>query len=326
MTSRRAFMAAGMGALAVACARMPSAAQVLTASEVHVAGYPTVEAIRWIGETLSTATAGRWNVRMYDSGQLGAESDAVNLTRAGALDMTRLSLGVLNGAFPATRVLSLPYAFDSVGHMRRVVDSALGAEILRSFASRDLVGLAFYDSGERCVYNRKQAVYSPADLAGLKIRVPPSDIFIETLRAFGANPTPLSYGQIFSSLQTHLIDGAENNWPSYTSSRHFEAAKFWANTRHSLSPDVLLMSRRNFDAMAPGDSALLVDVARRSVQVARGLWDTYESDARKAALAGGVEVTEVDRKAFERAVQPMVARYRRDAQIERQYRAIRALA
>lgn len=325
MIGRRAFVCAGLGLLAGGV-RGASEGGVLAASEVHVSGYPTVEAIRWLGETLSTETAGRWSVRLYDSGQLGRESDATDMARYGALDLVRLSLGALNNAFPLTRVLSLPYVFDSIAHMRAVTDGPIGAEILAGFAARDLVGLAFYDSGARCIYNRARPVVSPADLHGMKIRVPPSDIFIGTARAFGANPTPLSFGETFSALQTHLIDGAENNWPSFHSSRHFEVARHWSETRHSCSPDVLLLSRRRFDAMREDDRRLLLDIARRSVRIARDLWEVREASARAAAVAAGVVVGDVDEAAFRAAVEPMNAGYRRDAELDRLWRAIRAAA
>lgn len=325
MITRRALLL-GSAATLLAPRAQAADASVLTASEVHVAGYPTVEAIRWLGEQLGGRTAGRWTLRLYDAGQLGRESDAADLARLGALDLVRLSLGSLNNAFPATRVLSLPYVFDSVDHMRRAVDGEVGDRILAAFAERGLVGLAFYDSGERSVYNVRRPLRTPADLAGMKIRVPPSDIFIDTARALGANPTPLPYGETFSALQTHLIDGAENNWPSFHTSRHFEVARYWSNTRHSCSPDVLLMSQRRFDAMPEADRELLRGIARESVQVARRLWDERERAARAAALEAGVTEVDVDLAAFQAAAAPMLDTYRRDARIDALWRAIRALA
>lgn len=325
MNGRRAFLAAGLGLLCAGRARA-SDAQVLTAAEVHVAGYPTVEAIRWLGEQLAADTDGRWALRLYDGGQLGRESDAAELARHGALDLVRLSLGALNNAFPATRVLSLPYVFDSTAHLHRVVDGDVGAEILDAFAARGLVGLAFYDSGARSIYNVRRPLRTPADLAGLKLRVPPSDIFIATGRALGANPTPLPFGETFSALQTHLIDAAENNWPSFHSSRHFEVARYWSQTRHSYSPDVLLMSKRRWDAMPADDRERLRTRARESVQVARRLWDEREQASIAAAVAAGVEVGEVDLESFRAAVAPMVAEWCRDPLLARLHGAIRALA
>lgn len=204
---------------AAACSSAATAASrdaaVLTASDVHVSGYPTVEALRWMGKELDRESSGNLSLRVYHSGQLGRENDTIDLARFGALDITRINFASLNNPFPVTRILSLPYIIESTEHLRRVVDGHVGRDILASFERRGLVGLAIYDSGARCFYNHLRPVTEPRALVGLKIRVPPSDIFVSMVRALGANPTPLSYGEIFSALQTKLIDGAENNWTTF---------------------------------------------------------------------------------------------------------------
>ena len=327
MLSRRSLLIAGSSACAtLTLPRMACAGEILTAADVHIDGYPTVEAVKWIGRELERETGGRFSVRMYHAGQLGRETDTVNLARFGALDFTRVNLAALNNAFPATQILSLPYVFDSTEHMRRSVDGPVGAEILAAFEARGLVGLAFYDSGARCFFNTHRPISAPAELHGLKIRVPPSDIFMDLVRALGANPTPLAFGEIFSSLQTRLIDGAENNWRSFHTSRHFEVARYWAQTEHSYSPEALLLSRSRFDSLAPADRELLVDLARRSVPYMRELWDRTEAESRAFVIANGVSVSEIDRPAFERAAAPMLRSHLRDPRLERLYRAIRAQA
>ena len=327
MLTRRAVL---LGAGAACAGIRPSIGHaksiVLTAADVHVDGYPTVEAVRWMGKMLARETEGRLDVRVYHSGQLGRETDTVNLARFGVLDITRVNMAALNNAFPSTRILSLPYVFDSVEHMRRAIDGHVGREILGHFDARGLVGLAFYDSGARCFYNVRHPVSEPADLHGLKLRVPPSDIFIALVRALGANPTPLSYGEVYSSLQTHLIDGAENNWRSFHSSRQFEVARYWAQSEHSYSPEALLMSRRRFDTFSAADQDLIRAAATQSVPYMRELWDRAEADSRAAVIAAGVSVTEVDRAAFHRAAQPVLSSYLEDAELERLYRDIRAAA
>jgi tripartite ATP-independent transporter DctP family solute receptor len=298
----------------------------LTAADVHVDGYPTVEAVRWIGRVLEAQTGGRLHIRVYHSGQLGREGDAVNLARFGALDIARVNVAALNNAFELTDILALPYVFDSVAHMRHCLDGAVGREILRGFEARGLVGLAFYDSGVRCFYNHVRPIATPADLAGLKIRVPPSDIFVGLIRMLGANPTPLSFGEVFSSLQTHLIDGAENNWPTFYTSRQFEVARYWSQTQHSFAPEVLLMSKRRLDAMSPGDRALMLDAAAKSVPYMRELWDRREAESRAAVEKAGVQVNEVDRQAFRRAAAPLLTQYLANPDLNRLHRAIRAEA
>jgi TRAP-type C4-dicarboxylate transport system substrate-binding protein len=169
-------------------------------------------------------------------------------------------------------------------------------------------------------------VAEPADLHGLKLRVPPSDIFIALVRALGANPTPLSYGEVYSSLQTHLIDGAENNWRTFHSSRQFEVARHWAQSEHSYSPEALLMSRRRFDGFSSDDQELIRVAAAQSVPYMRELWDRAEAESRAAVIAAGVQVTEVDRAAFHRAAAPVLKSYLGDPELRRLYEGIRAVA
>lgn len=325
MISRRHFL--GAGAAAACAAALPSLAdgteKLFTATDVHVRDYPTVQAVNWIGETLERETNGRLRLRMFHAGQLGRESEAIDMARFGVIDITRVYSGALNNAFPLTRALCLPYVFDSVAHLRHTLDGDVGAEVLRGFQARDLVGLAIYDSGARCFYNTRRALHTPADLHGLKMRVPASDIFIQLIRLLGANPTPLSLGEAFSALETHLIDGAENNIRSFHSSQHFEAAGYWSKTEHSYAPDILLMSRKSFDALLPADRQLLIETARESVTVMRKLWDESESKARQAVIDYGVKINDADLPAFRRAAEPLLVDYRRDAAIDSLYRRIR---
>lgn len=302
------------------------AAGVLTATDVHPQDYPTVAAVRWLGETLHRETGGRLRIRMYHAGQLGRESDTLDMARYGAIDFTRVYTGALNNAFPLTKALCMPFAFDSVAHQRHVHDGAIGAEVLRGFEARGVVGLALYDSGARCFYNTRRPLHVPADLVGLKLRVPPSDIFIALIHLLGGNPTPLAYGQVFSALETHLIDGAENNLRSFHASRHFETARYWSQSAHSYAPDALLISKRSFDALRPADRALLSDAARASVAIMRTQWDASEAESRRVLEAAGVKMNAVDAGAFRRAAEPLVRELLRDPALHRLHGAIRAAA
>ncbi|MGO1072191.1 TRAP transporter substrate-binding protein [Lysobacter sp. CA199] len=333
MSTRRAFIGAALSgaalapwARAIADVAAPADARLLTASDVHIADYPTVQAVRWIGEQLERQTGGRLRLRMYHSGQLGRESEAIDMARFGAIDLTRVYSGALNNAFPLTRALCLPYVFESVAHLRRALDGGVGEQVLRGFQARDLVGLAIYDSGARCFYNTKRPLRTPTDLHGLKLRVAGSDIFIQLMRLLGANPTPMSLGETFSAMETHMIDGAENNMRSFQSSRHFEAARYWSQSEHSYAPDVLLMSRRSFQALSAADRSLVVDTARASVTVMRRLWDASEDAARKAVIAHGVRVNAVDLDAFRRAAAPLLTEYRKQPAIDALLRRIRDFA
>ncbi|HWU76658.1 MAG TPA: TRAP transporter substrate-binding protein [Rhodanobacter sp.] len=340
MITRRGFLGAGLGTLAAsmlgACTDGTTASvgprdgspggTVLTASDVHVADYPTVIAVDWLGKELERQTEGRLRLRMYHSGQLGRESEAIDMARFGAIDITRVYSGALNNAFPLTQALCLPYVFDSVAHMRRALDGGVADAVLRGFASRDLVGLAIYDSGTRNFYNTKHPIVEPNDLHGLKLRVARSDIFLELIRMFGANPTPMSLGATFSGLETHMIDGAENNMLSFQSSRHFEAAHYWSETEHSYAPDILLMSRRNFDKLKPSDRDLVVELGRRSVTVMREQWDATEGKARQAVLAHGVKANAANIPAFRKAAAPLLQTYLKQPDVADIYRRIREFA
>ncbi|HET6397890.1 MAG TPA: TRAP transporter substrate-binding protein [Pseudoxanthomonas sp.] len=335
--SRRRLLLAGAGAacaLPLAAAGRAfagdaagtGAARLLTATDVHVSDYPTVEAVRWIGQTLRERTGGRLDIRLYHSGQLGREAEAIDMARFGAIDITRVYSGALNNAFPLTRALCLPYVFDSVAHMRHALDNGVAEAVLRGFESRDLVGLAVYDSGARCFYNTRHPIVTPRDMHGLKLRVASSDIFIELVRLLGANPTPMSLGDTFSGMETHMIDGAENNMRSFHSSRHFEAARYWSQSEHSYAPDILLVSRATLESLSPADRRLLLETARASVPVMRQLWDASEDRARQAVVDHGILVNEVDMAAFRAAARPLRDSYLRDPAIAALHRRIRDLA
>ena len=323
--TRRALLGSGIAATAALAA--PHAAEPtlrLDAVDVHPPGYPTVEAVKWMGEELARETGGRIRIRQFPSGQLGAEDDTLGFARYHAIHFCRVAVAALNNPFPETRALALPYAFRSTEHMRHVVDGPIGTELLNVFEGRGLVGLAYYDAAPRSFYNIRGPIETPSDLAGLKIRSPLSDMVLETLAAMGANPTPLSFGGVFSALETHLIDGAENNLPSFESSRHFETARYWSETEHSFSPDALLMSKTAFDALGPSDRELLKDVARRSVQVMRQSWDARVAEARRVVLDAGVRINRPDPAPFIAAVAPVVRRYTADPVLGRLYSRIQA--
>jgi tripartite ATP-independent transporter DctP family solute receptor len=316
--TRRALSVLGVGALAAGCTRQTSSG-LITAADVQPNGHPTVLAVEWMGKELQRLTDGRISIRQYPSSQLGTEDDSIGLARFGAIDICRVAVAALNNAFPETRLWSLPYVFRSTEHTRAVVDGPVGSTLLNVFEGRGLVGLAYYDAAPRCFYNVHRPVHEPRDLKGLKIRSPQSDIFIEAIAAMGANPTPLTFGIVFSSLQTRLIDGAENNWPSYQSSRQFEVAPYWTQSEHSYSPDALLVSRECLERFSPADRDLIRDVARRSVPFMREAWDKRSEEAKAAVTAAGTKIAQADKAAFARSVQPLLDRYLKDAKLKGLY-------
>jgi tripartite ATP-independent transporter DctP family solute receptor len=209
-----------------------------------------------------------------------------------------------------TTIPALPFLFRSNAHMRRALDSSIGDEILDSLTPHGLIGLCFYDSGDRNFYNTKRPIYTPADMKGLKIRVPNSDLYIAMIKALGADATPMSISEVYQSLVQGVIDGAENNWPSYESGRHFEVASYYSLTQHVIAPEVLVMSARRWEKLTEADRAEVRKAAKDSVPFMRTLWDARVDAARTKLIAAGVKVNEIaDSAAFAAAMRPVWDKY-----------------
>lgn len=324
--TRRAAALAGLSAFALAgCDR--AGARMLLSSDTHPADYPTVRAVEEMGCLLAERTSGRLGVRIYAGGQLGAERDTLEITTFGGLDMNRVFMSPLNAIEPATTIPSLPFLFHSKEHMRRALDGAPGRAILDTLVPHGLVGLCYYDSGERSFYNTRHPILTPADMKGMKIRTPNSDMSVAMINATGANATPMDLGEVYQSLVQGVIDGAENNWPSYESGRHFEAAKFYSLTRHVMTPEVLLMSKARWDKLSAADREIVMACAAESVPYMRKLWDERVDGARQRLLAAGVLENEVtDREAFVRLMKPVYDRFVRSDFEKRTVAEIQAMA
>lgn len=278
----------------------------LLSSDTHPADYPTVQAVTEMGRLLAERTSGRMGIRIYAGGQLGAERDTLEITTFGGLDMNRVFLSPLNAIEPATTIPSLPFLFNSKEHMRRALDGTPGRAILDTLAPHGLMGLCYYDSGERSFYNTKHPIFAPADMKGMKIRTPNSDMSVAMINETGANATPMDLGEVYQSLVQGVIDGAENNWPSYESGRHFEAAKYFSLTRHVMTPEVLLMSKARWDKLSSADRDIVMACAADSVPFMRRLWDERVESARQRLLAAGVQENEVtDRDSFVKLMKPV---------------------
>lgn len=277
--------------LAVALLAVPAHAKVFRAADTHPPDYPTVQAVEYMGKLIAERSGGRHSVRMYHSRQLGEEKETVSQTRAGGIDIDRVNLAPLNDIVPLTIVPTLPFLFRSVDHLHKVLDGPVGDDILAAFAAHGFVGLAFYDSGARSLYTVKSPVRSPADMTGLRIRVQQSEILAALMRALGAEPTPMPYGEVLTALKTGVIDGAENNWPSYEQSNHYLPARYLTLTEHGMAPEVVIMSKVVWDALPPEDQALVREAARDSVPYMRALWRERERKAEAAVRASGVVVT-----------------------------------
>lgn len=302
MTSRRAVMAGGVAMLASCGMRLSN---VFTASDTHPNGYPTVRAVEYLGNLLRERTGGRHGVKVYAGGQLGNERDTLEIITFGGLDLNRVNAAPLNSIEPLTIPICLPFVFSSVDHMRRTLDGDVGEEVLASLTKHGLIGLCFYDSGARSFYNSRGPIRTPADMKGLKLRVPGSDLYIGMIKALGADPVPMPLDEVYQSLSQGVIDGAENNWPSLESGRHYEAARFYSLTKHLFTPEVLVMSKISWDKLSSEDQLAMRQSAKESVLYMRQLWDAQVAASRKAILDAGVEVNEVDPAPFRKLMTGM---------------------
>ena len=285
---------------------LPAVAKEFRSADVHPEDYPTVMAVKYMSEQVKKATGGKHSIKVFTGTQLGGEKDTIEQTKIGALDMVRINSAPMNNIVPETLVPSLPFVFRDVAHMRKVLDGPIGDEILVALEPHGFVGLAFYDAGARSFYNTKKPIRTPADMKGMKIRVQQSDLFVGMLQALGANATPMPYGEVYTALKTGLVDGAENNWPSYDTARHFEVAKFYTVNEHSMVPEILMFSKKIFDTLPPDEQKAFKQAAKSSVPYMRELWDKKELDSRKKVEAAGVQVVDkVDKKPFMDAMQPV---------------------
>lgn len=281
----------------------------LRSSDTHPDGYPTVEAVKHMGELLMERSGGRIGIEVYHSSQLGEEADAIEQTRLGVIDIIRASFGPFNNIIPETKVPSLPYIFRSVEHMRAVADGDIGADILAAFEPHGLIGLAFYDAGARSFYTSEVPIRSIEDMAGQKFRVMQSDLFVDMINALGADAVPMPYGEVYSAIQTGVIDGAENNPPSYETALHAEVAPYYTLDEHLIVPEVLAISKITWDRLSPEDQELIRQAAQDSVAYQRELWDAAEQASLEAVAAAGSEIIEVDKQPFIDAMGPVYERY-----------------
>jgi len=259
---------------------------------------------------LNEWTNGEMRVRVYPGGQMGAEKDTLEIAVFGGLDLTRVNLAPINSIVPETIVLALPFLFRSIEHSRAAFDGPVGRKILDAMIPHGLRGMCYYDSGARSFYNTKRPIHSPDDMSGMKIRVQNSDIYVAMMQALGANPTPIPYGEVYQSLVQGVVDGAENNYPSYESSRHFEAAGHYSLTRHVMAPEVLVASERSWDRMSSEEQNYLQAAASDSVPIMRSLWDARVGVSRQRVIDHGVEVVEnVNQAAFAEKMLPVWDRF-----------------
>jgi tripartite ATP-independent transporter DctP family solute receptor len=286
--------------------------------------YPTVQALQRMAREVEERTGGRHRIRVFHSRQLGEEKETIEQTRVGAIDLNRTNVAPLGSLISSANVLSLPFLFRSFDHLHKVLDHAVGEEILAGFQRHGVVGLTYYDSGARSIYNTVRPVRTLADMKGLRIRVQQSELMMSMIKALGAEPIELPYGQVLTGLQAKLIDGAENNWPSYVSTGHYKLAQHYTLTEHTMGPEVLVMSLRAWESLSADDQSVFRDAARKSSMFMRELWLGWEERSRQQARAAGNVITSnFDRKPFEQSMSAIHAQAMMDPELRHLIERIR---
>ena len=316
MVFRRKFLfpaASILLAMALA-APMSAAAQqkvVWKASDVHPLGYPTVEAIMRMGKKFEAATNGRISIQMYPSMQLGGEKEMIEQAQVGALQIARISVGAMGPVVDELNVFNLPFIFRDENHMRKVIDGPIGDELLEKINSNPasrIVALGWMDAGVRNVYGKKPVV-QPADLKGQKIRMMGNPIFVDTMNAMGGNGVAMGFNELYSALETGVVDGAENNPPTLLAQNHYLVSKVYSETGHLIIPEIFIFSKRTWDTLSADDKALLKKLSRETQFDERKLWDEKTATAEGELKAKGVQFVKSDKPAFYRATQPIRDKY-----------------
>ena len=314
MTFRRNFLAASVAILAATAGLQAQAQTVLKATDTHPAGYPTVVAVENMGKKLEAQTSGRYKVQMFPGAVLGQEKETVEQTQIGALQLNRISLGVVGPVVPDVDVFNMPFVFRDINHMRKVIDGPIGDELLAKVTASParLVALGWMDGGARSLYTKK-LVKTPADLKGVKVRMMGNPLFVDTMNAMGGSGVSMGMGELFSALQTGVVDGAENNEPTYVTQNHYTVDKFYNQTQHLSIPEIFVFSKVKWNKLSPEDQALLKKLAREAQMEQRKLWDARVAESVAKMKAEGVTiVSDVDHDAFFKATQPVRDKYGKD--------------
>ena len=296
--------------LALSAAADAQDKMVIKASDVHPPGYPNIVAMENMGKKLEKETNGRLTMQMYHSMQLGGEKEMIEQAQVGALQIARVSVGTLGPVVDDLNVFNMPFIFRDENHMRKVIDGPIGAELLEKVTASParLVGLGWMDAGTRNVYTSKP-ITKPADLKGLKMRTMGNPLFVETMNAMGGNGVPLGYNELYSALQTKVVDGAENNPPSMLTANHYQVVKVYSLTGHLIIPEMFVFSKASWDKLSKADQALIRKHSREVQMEQRELWNKYVGEAETKLKAAGVQFVTADKQAFFKATQPIRDKY-----------------
>ena len=264
---------------------------------------------------LNEVSQGKMRLQIYPNQQLGSERECLELLQIGSLDMTKVSGAVLENFAPKLRIFGLPFLFDNKEHLFKVLDGTIGKELLKEGEEYWLKGVGFYDSGSRSFYTKERPVEQPEDLEGLKIRVQESVSAFDMVKQLGASPTPISWGELYTALQQGVVDGAENNPPSFYLSRHYEVCKYYSIDEHTMIPDALLVSTHLWNRLSSEEQGWLQKAIDQSIPYQRDLWIQSENESLQAVIESGVEVSYPKKNRFQEAIQKMYQDFKKDPQM-----------
>ena len=271
-------------------------------------GYPTVLGDQAMAAYVALKSTGAMKIEVYNNSVLGDEKTTIEQTQTGAIQFIRVGLNPLSSLNPIMNALAMPFLFRDRAHMFKVLDGPIGQEIAESLQNQNLLGLCWLDAGFRNFYNSKREVKTPADMQGLKIRVQESALMMDMVRYLGASPTPMAYDQVYPGIQNGVIDGAENNWPSYITAAHYEVAKFFTVDGHMSSPEMILVNTGVWNKFTDAEKKIVKDGAMEGAKVERAAWLDAEQKYEQQARASGCTITDLtpeQHKLFEDALAPL---------------------
>jgi tripartite ATP-independent transporter DctP family solute receptor len=289
---------------------LPASATEWRGWNIHKPDYPNTVAMDKFAELLAEKTDGGIELKMFHSGVLGSQPDAIEQVRIGALEIGNFNLGPIGPVAPEANVVSLPFIFKDMEHMHRALDGEAGDLISAGMAKKGLVALAWYDAGARSFYNAKKPISTPDDVSGMKVRVMNNDLYSGMIEALGGNPSPMAFAEVYQSLKTGVVDGAENNWPSYESTGHYEVAGFYSLSQHLIIPECLCINAEVYEQLSDAEKVAVEEAAQESAILQRDLWAKRAESSREKVLAAGVTFNEIpDKSAFQDAMKPVYDKY-----------------
>lgn len=285
-------------------------------ADVHPLDYPTVMTVKKMGEIINKKTNGRYNIKVYGNSALGSENEAVEQVKIGALDMVRVSTGAFHNIVPESMVPAFPFIFRDLNHFRAAMYGKAGDRILAAFDKAGFIGLALWESGARSIYAKKP-IKTLADVKGMKLRVQQSALWVNLVQAMGAVPTPIAFADVYTALKAGVVDAAENNYPSYESTKHYEAAPVFSETQHVMMPEVLVFSKKVWDTLTKEEQKVIREAAKETIPYYVDLWSKKELASKEAAKKAGATFVDIPNKAeFVAAMKPVWDKFSPTAELK----------